>query len=129
MKTFLRIKSASISIRPKFDFTTHLLPVNRGILSTIYAKKNQGVTEAEVRSAYEEFYGKSLFVRFRGKGEYPALKDVQHSNFCDLGVLLNPRTDTVQVIAAIDNLVKGAAGQAVQNFNIRFGFEEGTALL
>jgi N-acetyl-gamma-glutamyl-phosphate reductase len=62
-------------------------------------------------------------------GEYPALKDVQHSNFCDIGVLLNSRTDTVTVISAIDNLVKGAAGQAVQNFNIRFGFEEGMALL
>ncbi|HCM41747.1 MAG TPA: N-acetyl-gamma-glutamyl-phosphate reductase [Candidatus Omnitrophica bacterium] len=113
----------------KVDFTTHLLPVNRGILSTIYAKKNQGVTEEQVRAAYEEFYGKSLFVRLKNKGEFPALKDVQHSNFCDLGVLLNPRTDTVTVLAAIDNLVKGAAGQAVQNFNIRFGFEEGTALL
>ncbi len=113
----------------KINFTTHLLPVNRGILSTIYAKKNAGVTEEKIRAAYEEFYGKSLFVRLKKSGEYPALKDVQHSNFCDIGVLLNPRTDTVTVISAIDNLVKGAAGQAVQNFNIRFGFEEGTSLL
>ncbi len=113
----------------KIDFTTHLLPVNRGILSTIYAKKAAGVHEGQIRAAYEEFYGKSLFVRFKKSGEYPALKDVQHSNFCDIGVLVNPRTDTVTVISAIDNLVKGAAGQAVQNFNIRFGFEEGTALL
>ncbi len=113
----------------KIDFTTHLLPVNRGILSTIYAKKAAGVTEEQIRAAYEDFYGKSLFVRLKKSGEYPSLKDVQCSNFCDIGVLLNPRTDTVTVISAIDNLVKGAAGQAVQNFNIRFGFEEGTALL
>ncbi len=124
-----QILSENAGAALKVDFTTHLLPVNRGILSTIYAKKASGVTEEKIRSAYEEFYGKSLFVRLRKSGEYPALKDVQHSNFCDIGVLLNPRTDTVTVLSAIDNLVKGAAGQAIQNFNIRFGFEEGTALL
>ena len=70
-----------------------------------------------------------LHLRFRKAGEFPALKDVQHSNFCDVGVMLNPRTNTVMVLSAIDNLVKGAAGQAVQNFNIRFGYAEGTGLL
>jgi len=113
----------------KVDFTTHLLPVNRGILATITAKKTAEATEEKIRAAYEDFYGKSLFVRFRKAGEFPALKDVQHSNFCDVGVMLNPRTNTVTVLSAIDNLVKGAAGQAIQNFNVRFGFEEGTALL
>lgn len=113
----------------QIDFTTHLLPVNRGILSTIYAKQLAGVTEEQIRGAFEEFYGKSLFVRLRKKGEYPALKDVQHSNFCDLGVLVNARTKTVTVLSAIDNLVKGAAGQAIQNLNIRFGWDEGISLL
>jgi N-acetyl-gamma-glutamyl-phosphate reductase len=124
-----QILSESAGQSLKVDFATHLLPVNRGILSTIYAKRAGGVTEDQIRAAYEEFYGKSLFVRLRKKGEWPALKDVQHSNFCDIGVLVNPRTEMVTVFSAIDNLVKGAAGQAVQNFNIRFGFEEGTALL
>lgn len=113
----------------KVDFSTHLLPVQRGILSTIYAKRVKSVTEAQVRLAYEEFYGKSLFVRFYPSGEFPALHNVQHSNFCDIGVLVNSRTEMITVFSAIDNLVKGAAGQAVQNLNIRFGWDEGTALL
>ena len=124
-----QILSEAAGVSVKVDFVTHLLPVNRGILSTIYAKKNENVTEEKIRSAYEEFYGKSLFVRLRKSGEFPALKDVQHSNFCDIGVMLNSRTGTVTVLSAIDNLVKGAAGQAIQNLNLRFGWDEGTGLL
>lgn len=124
-----QILSEAADASVKVDFVTHLLPVNRGILSTIYAKKVAGVTEEKIRAAYEEFYEKSLFVRLCKSGEFPALKDVQRSNFCDIGVMLNSRTNTVTVLSAIDNLVKGAAGQAIQNLNIRFGWDEGTALL
>lgn len=106
------------------SFTPHLAPMSRGILSTCYARLKDGVTADMVAAAYEMMYGKEYFIRLLGQGGYPATKNVRGSNFCDLGWHIDPRTGRVIVLSAIDNLVKGAAGQAVQNFNIACGFDE-----
>ena len=106
------------------NFTPHLVPMSRGILSTCYAKLKEGVPADMVTAAYEMMYGKEYFVRLIGLGGYPATKNVRGSNFCDLGWHIDQRTGRVIVLSAIDNLVKGAAGQAVQNFNIASGFDE-----
>ena len=105
-------------------FVPHLLPVQRGILSTMYLKKKKGVTEESIRKAFMTAYEKEPFVRMKPQGVFPALKDVQFTNFCDIGLLVDPKTNGVIVITAIDNLLKGASGQAVQNMNIRFDFPE-----
>jgi N-acetyl-gamma-glutamyl-phosphate reductase len=105
-------------------FVPHLLPLNRGILTTIYLKKRQGIRAAEIRKSFERAYEKEPFVRLRPEGEFPALRDVQGTNFCDIAFTTSPEEDEVVVITAIDNLLKGASGQAVQNFNIRLGFPE-----
>ena len=79
-------------------------------------------------AAYEKLYGKEHFIRLLGRGAYPSTKDVRGSNFCDIAWHIDPRTNRVIVLSAIDNLVKGAAGQAVQNFNIACGFDETAGL-
>ena len=106
------------------NFTPHLVPMARGILSTAYASLQEGVTAAMVDEAFYALYGDEFFIRLRGRGAYPETKFVRGSNFCDLGWHIDPRTHRVIVLSAIDNLVKGAAGQAVQNFNIAAGFSE-----
>ena len=106
------------------NFTPHLVPMSRGILSTCYAKLKDGVTAEQVDEAYNTMYGSEFFIRLRGRNAYPQTKHVRGSNFCDLGWHIDPRTHRVIVLSAIDNLVKGAAGQAVQNFNIACGFDE-----
>lgn len=111
------------------SFTPHLVPMSRGILSTCYAKLKPNVTAEMVDEAYEAMYGKEFFIRLLGRGAYPATKEVRGSNFCDLGWHIDPRVGRVIVLSAIDNLVKGAAGQAVQNFNICCGFDEKMGLL
>ena len=111
------------------NFTPHLVPMARGILSTCYASLRDGVTAEQVDEAFQALYGSEFFVRLRGRGAYPATKNVRGSNFCDLGWHIDPRTHRVIVLSVIDNLVKGAAGQAVQNFNIACGFDEKTGLL
>ena len=112
-----------------FTFVPHLLPLMRGILSTIYVKKRNGVKAAEIIQVFKKYYDSEPFVRFRGEGFFPSLRDVQHTNFCDIGVSVESKTDQVIVISAIDNLLKGASGQAVQNMNIRCGFAEESGLL
>lgn len=109
-------------------FVPHLLPLERGILATIYLKMKKGIGAAEVRKAYEAHYADELFVRLKPEGSFPALKDVQHTNFCDIGFYCDSQSERLIVITAIDNLVKGAAGQAVQNMNVRAGFAEGEGL-
>ena len=104
-------------------FVPHLLPLKRGILETIYVT---GVKEIDCLSLYRKFYKREPFVRVREAGEYPSLKDVAGTNFCDIGI--KSCKDTTVIIAAIDNLVKGAAGQAVQNLNIMMGFPETAGL-
>ncbi|HRY85070.1 MAG TPA: N-acetyl-gamma-glutamyl-phosphate reductase [Candidatus Omnitrophota bacterium] len=120
--------SAAAGKPVKITFVPHLLPVNRGILATIYADTVPKATEAKIRKALEAAYRQAPFVRIKPAGQYPSLKDVQYTNFCDIGVSVQEGTGRVVIIAAIDNLVKGAAGQAVQNMNIRFGFPEEAGL-
>lgn len=110
-------------------FVPHLLPLNRGILTTIYAKKARGsrLKAQGIISLYKNFYKNEPFVRVREEGDYPELKDVVGTNFCDIGI--KDTKDNIIIIAAIDNLLKGASGQAVQNMNIMCGFPEKTALL
>ena len=111
------------------SFTPHLIPMTRGILSTCYATLKSGVSAEAVDDAYNAVYGGEYFIRLRGRGGYPATKDTRGSNFCDLGWHIDPRTGRVVAVAAIDNLVKGAAGQAVQNLNVMFGLDERTGLI
>lgn len=106
------------------NFTPHLVPMSRGILSTVYAKLKENVTPDMVDQAYSEMYKDEYFVRLLGRNGYPATKNVRGSNFCELGWHIDSRTNRVIVLSAIDNLVKGAAGQAIQNFNIASGFDE-----
>ncbi|MCK9603667.1 MAG: N-acetyl-gamma-glutamyl-phosphate reductase [Candidatus Omnitrophica bacterium] len=111
-------------------FVPHLLPLNRGILATAYLKKAQNakIKKAEgILSLYKKFYKKEPFVRIRDEGVFPRIKDVAGTNFCDIGI--KDSGDNIIVISAIDNLLKGASGQAVQNMNIMYKFPEYTALL
>lgn len=110
------------------SFTPHLLPVKRGILSTIYANLKNDVTLSELHSLYSSFYAQEKFVRICPAGSLPNISSVCGSNFCDIGLAVDPRTKRVIIIAAIDNLVKGAAGQAVQNMNIICNLKEDTGL-
>ncbi len=110
------------------SFTPHLLPVNRGILSTIYASVKADVTEDSILRIFDEFYAEERFVRVYPKGSFPNINNVKGSNFCDIGVKLDKRTNRVVIVSAIDNLTKGASGQAIQNMNIMYGFPEDTAL-
>src|SRR5262245_45747387 len=104
-------------------FVPHLLPIDRGILETIYATLKPGADQSGVASALQAAYADSPFVRLTG-GDLPEIKHVAHTNFCDIGWKVNPATRQLVLISCIDNLVKGAAGQAVQNFNVAFGFDE-----
>jgi N-acetyl-gamma-glutamyl-phosphate reductase len=110
------------------SFTPHLLPVKRGILSTIYAKMKEDIKMPELHSLYCSFYKNEKFVRICPSGHYPNISSVCGSNYCDIGLAIDPRTNNVIIIAAIDNLIKGAAGQAVQNMNIICGFNEDAGL-
>ncbi|MPN57172.1 N-acetyl-gamma-glutamyl-phosphate reductase [bioreactor metagenome] len=103
--------------------------MSRGILSTCYAKLKPGITAAQVDEAFYSLYQSEYFIRLLGRGGYPATKNTRGSNFCDLGWHIDERTGRVVVLSAIDNLVKGAAGQAVQNFNVLFGLDERTGLM
>ena len=107
-------------------FTPHLVPITRGILTTVYA--STGETEFDLRSAFEEFYGDAPFVQFLDAGQFPATKHVYGTNYCHIGLAFDPRTSRVIVVSAIDNLVKGAAGQAIQNMNLMCGFSEAAGL-
>lgn len=107
-------------------FTPHLVPVTRGILSTAYASTEE--TEDDLRSAFRDFYEGAPFVSLLEQGQFPATKPVFGTNFCHLGLALDPRTSRVVVVSALDNLVKGAAGQAIQNMNLMCGFPETAGL-
>ena len=110
-------------------FVPHLLPVTRGILSSIFMRPRGGTTEKDVRDAFEASFAKSRFVRILKAGELPELKNVRATNFCELSFVLERRSQTLCVITAIDNLGKGAAGQAVQNLNLMLGYDEAAGLL
>jgi len=113
----------------EFSFTAHLLPVDRGILETIYFRA-VGVSSAQdLLSIYEKRYAGEPFIRIFEAGHVPDLRGVARTNFCDLGAVLDFATGRAVVVSAIDNLVKGAAGQAVQNMNLMLGFPETEGLL
>lgn len=109
-------------------FTPHLVPMSRGILSTIYAQVEKRISPEELSLLYAEFYAGERFVRIHKYGQYPSTQHIRGSNFCDIGFKLDERTGRVIIISAIDNLVKGAAGQAVQNMNLMCGLPENTGL-
>jgi len=106
------------------SFTPHLMPMTRGILATCYMNLKPEVTMDQITTAFNKAYQHEFFVRLLGPGQYPATKNVRGTNHCDLGWHVDPRTNRVIVVSAIDNLVKGAAGQALQNMNIICGFPE-----
>lgn len=112
--------------RALVQFTPHLLPVDRGILSTTYLRPIKNVSENELVKLYKEFYSKAPFVRIRS--QTPSIKDVRGSNYCDININYDERTNTIIIVSVIDNLVKGAAGQAVQNMNIVFGWDQKSGL-
>jgi N-acetyl-gamma-glutamyl-phosphate reductase len=113
--------------RVSVQFTPHLLPVDRGILATAYATPRSDISQAELTDLYTDFYAGKPFVRIRE--DLPSLKDVRASNFCDIRPVYDARTNRILIFSAIDNLVKGAAGQAVQNMNLMLGLAEITGLL
>ena len=106
------------------NFTPHLVPMNRGILVTAYAALKPGADVSKIRAAYEKYYGREKFVRVLPYGECPETKWVEGSNFTDIGFVVDGRTGRVIMMGALDNLVKGAAGQAVQNMNLLYGLPE-----
>jgi N-acetyl-gamma-glutamyl-phosphate reductase len=110
-------------------FVPHLLPVTRGILSSIYVRPRATTTEDDVRAAFEASFAKARFVRLLKPGELPELRNVRATNFCEIAFALDRRSKTLIVLTAIDNLGKGAAGQAIQNLNVMFGFDEAAGLL
>lgn len=110
------------------NFTPHLVPMNRGILATEYAKLTREVTYEEVKTIYDKYYKNEKFIRVLDEGIYPETKWVEGSNYVDIGFKIDPRTNRIIMIGAIDNLVKGAAGQAVQNMNLVFGLPEDEGL-
>ena len=111
-------KSVTIS------FTPHLIPMNRGILTTAYATLSAPADTGQLHALYREFYQNELFVRVLAPGQFPNVRNVRGSNFCDIGIYADPRTNRAVVVSAIDNLVKGASGQAIQNMNLMMGFDE-----
>jgi N-acetyl-gamma-glutamyl-phosphate reductase len=110
-------------------FVPHLVPLDRGILETIYTRVKPGTTSAQIKQTLEAAYADAPFVRITGDRALPEIKHVAHTNFCDVGWKLEPDGNRLVLVSVIDNLVKGAAGQAVQNFNIAFGFDEKAGLL
>ena len=110
------------------SFTPHLLPISRGILSTIYATLAEGVSAEIIDELYTAKYENEHFVRYLGTSRVPAAQFVRGSNYCDIGFQIDRRTNRIIVMSTIDNIVKGASGQAVQNMNIMSGFEEAEGL-
>jgi N-acetyl-gamma-glutamyl-phosphate reductase len=113
----------------ELSFTAQLLPIDRGILETIYFRSNDLKTDLDLLSIYEARYAAEPFVRLHELGSFPDVRGVTRTNFCDIGVAFDAATKRGVVVSAIDNLVKGAAGQAVQNMNLALGFPETDALL
>ena len=113
----------------EFCFTAQLLPLHRGILETIYVRTTEPMGHQDFADLYAKYYADEPFVRIYPEGRFPDLRAVTKTNFCDIGIQADPTTRRVTIVAAIDNLVKGAAGQAIQNMNIVCGLEETTGLL
>ena len=112
----------------RISFTPHLVPMNRGILATEYATLTKQTTYEEVKAVYDKYYKEEKFIRVLDEGICPETKWVEGSNYVDINFKIDPRTNRIIMMGAIDNLVKGAAGQAVQNMNLMFGLPENTGL-
>jgi len=110
------------------QFTPHLLPIPRGILSTIYVKLTKAMTAEELEQSLRDFYAGKPWVRIFGAAKLPQIKFSRNTNYCDIGFSLSPDGRRVVLVSCIDNLLKGAAGQAVQNMNLMFGFDEKAGL-
>jgi N-acetyl-gamma-glutamyl-phosphate reductase len=113
----------------EFSFTAQLLPIDRGILETIYFRLAHPLSAAEIIAIYEKQYANEPFIRLYEPGHVPDLHAVARTNFCDIGVVSDPASGRCVVVSAIDNLVKGAAGQAIQNLNLALGFDETAGLI
>ncbi len=109
-------------------FSTHLVPMTRGIMTTMYANATKETTLDQLHTLYKETYKDHYFVRVRDKGKFPSTKEVYGSNFCDISVSYDERTNRIMIVSIIDNVMKGAAGQAVQNMNKMLGLNEKTGL-
>jgi N-acetyl-gamma-glutamyl-phosphate reductase, common form len=120
IRTVLKMLSG---VPPSLSFVPHLLPITRGIYTTIYATMLKQLDDQAILSIYEKYYGKAPFVRYSASA-IPEIKNVNYTNFIDIGFRVNQEDGQIVVLSALDNLIKGAAGQAVQNMNIMFGFEE-----
>ncbi len=110
-------------------FTPYLIPIKRGILSTMYFQLKKTISQKEAEELHQDFYQDEPYVKVLPQGEFPQLKAVTETNFCHIGMKINTQKKLAIVISAIDNLVKGASGQAVQNMNIIYGFKETEGLL
>lgn len=113
----------------EFTFTPHLLPVDRGILETIYVRTQRIKQAVDLLAIYEDAYENEPFVRLYAPGKFPDLRAVQRTNFCDIGFVFDVDSQRAIIVAAEDNLVKGAAGQAIQNMNLMLGYAETESLL
>ena len=113
----------------EFSFTAQLLPVDRGILETIYFRAQRPTSAEDLLAIYAQRYAGEAFIRLYPAGHLPDLHAVARTNYCDIGVAVDPATGRAVVVSAIDNLVKGAAGQAVQNMNLLLGYPETEGLL
>ncbi len=111
----------------KITFTPHLLPIQRGILSTVYATLNLRMTKREIFELYRKFYDECAFVRI--KDDIPSLNNIKGTNFCDIGFEIDERSNRIVIVSVIDNMIKGASGQAVQNMNIMFNLQETEGLV
>jgi N-acetyl-gamma-glutamyl-phosphate reductase len=116
--------SALAGAKITVSFTPHLIPMNRGILTTIYTAAQKQADTAQAHALYQKFYKDETFVRLLPSGRFPDVRNQRGSNFCDIGIYVDPRTGRIVIVTAIDNLVKGAAGQAIQNMNLVAGFSE-----
>ena len=113
----------------EFSFTAHLIPIDRGILETIYVRLSSSLTAADLVALYEERYAGEPFIRMHEPGHVPDIHAIRRTNFCDIGVVADPASKRAVIVSAIDNLTKGAAGQAIQNLNLALGIEETAGLL
>ncbi len=118
----------STSSAVRVTFVPHLIPITRGIYSSIYLRLKKNVEHEEISSLYRKYYSAAPFVRVNSTA-IPEIKNVNYTNFCDIGFRIDERNNTLILLSVIDNLIKGAAGQAVQNMNIMLGFEEKEGLL
>ncbi|HBM3438393.1 TPA: N-acetyl-gamma-glutamyl-phosphate reductase [Listeria innocua] len=113
---------------PAIQFSTSLIPITRGIFTTIYIKPKNPISQQELHLLYESTYEHASFVRIQAENTYPTVKQVTASNYCDIGLAYNEKTNVITIVSVIDNLVKGAAGQAIQNLNIMANFAESDGL-